>query len=84
MSLRKCLTALAVTSASLLAIPVAANAQSTPTPVPVTSFNAIPVTGTAVNGKALKNGRFMVDRFVTRSTGTYAVGTFTGRIGHRG
>jgi hypothetical protein len=83
MSIRKAVAVLAVTCASLLAIPVAANAQSTPTPTPVTSFNAIPVTGKAVNGKTLRNGRFSIDRFVTKSNGTYAIGTLTGRIGHR-
>lgn len=85
MSVRKCLAVLTVTCASLLVIPVAANAQSTPTPTPVsvTSFNAIPITGKAINGKALRNGRFSVDRFVTKSNGTYAIGTVTGHIGHR-
>jgi hypothetical protein len=83
MSVRKALAVLTVTCASLLAIPVAANAQSTPTPVPVSSFHAVPVTGTASNGKALRNGHFSVDRFVTRSNRTFAVGTLTGRIGHR-
>jgi hypothetical protein len=80
MSVRKLGLVVAAMCAALLVVPVAASAQSTP--VPVTSFSHIPVTGTANNGKAFK-GHFNVAQFVTRNGKTYALGTLTGRVGNR-
>jgi hypothetical protein len=83
MFVRKCAVILAVACASLLVVPVAASAKSTPTPVAFSSFSAIPVHGQASNGKAFK-GDFAVNRFATLSNGnTYAIGRLTGRIGQR-
>lgn len=82
MSARKLGVVLAAVCAALLIVPVAASAQSTPTPVPVTSFSNIPVSGTAHNGKSFA-GHFNISHFVTRNGKTYALGTLTGKIGHR-
>ena len=47
MSVRKLGVVLATVCAALLIVPVAASAQSAPTPLSVTSFNHIPVSGRA-------------------------------------
>jgi hypothetical protein len=82
MSARKLGLVIAAACAALLIVPVTASAQSTPTPVSVTSFSHIPVTGTANNGKTF-TGHFNVSKFVTRAGKTYALGTLTGRTGNR-
>jgi hypothetical protein len=68
--------------AALLVVPVAANAQTTPTPTTVTSLKSIPVTGKATNGKAF-TGHFNVSQFVTRGGKAYALGTLTGKLDNR-
>lgn len=82
MSLRKGGLIAAIACASMLVVPVAANAQSNPKSVPVTTFSSIPVSGKANNGKAF-SGHFAVTQFVTRNGKTYALGTLTGHVGHR-
>lgn len=97
MNLRKTATVLAVTGASLLAVPVGAGAktpahppakpvhratQSASQPVKVTSFKSIPMTGTAKNGKSF-TGHLNVSQFVTRGGRTFALGTLTGKIANR-
>lgn len=85
MSFRKTAAILAVTCASLLAVPVAASAQTTPTTPKaenVATFNSVPIQGTASNGKAF-SGEYTIRRFITQNGGTYAVGHLTGFIGHR-
>ncbi|HSC04248.1 MAG TPA: hypothetical protein VLC49_13035 [Solirubrobacteraceae bacterium] len=82
MSVRKLGLVIAAVCAALLVVPVAASAQSTPTPTSVTSFKNIPITGTAGNGKSF-TGHFNVNRFVARAGKAYAVGTLTGKIGNR-
>jgi opacity protein-like surface antigen len=82
MSVRKLGLVIAAVCAALLIVPVAASAQSTPTPVSVTSFKHIPITGTANNGKAF-TGHFNVSQFVTRNGKAYALGTLTGKLGYR-
>jgi hypothetical protein len=82
MSVRKLGLVIAAVCAALLVVPVAASAQSTPTPTSVTSFKNIPITGTANNGKAF-TGHFNVSQFVTRAGKAYALGTLTGKIGNR-
>ena len=89
MSTRKLGIVLAAAFAALLLVPVAANAQSTkaviPTTqagIPTTSLAQVPVTGTARNGKKF-TGHFNVTRFVTRGGKSYALGTLTGKLGHR-
>jgi hypothetical protein len=66
----------------MLVVPVAASAQSTPTPTSVTSFKNIPVTGKATNGTAF-TGRYNVTQFVVRHGKAYALGTLTGKLGNR-
>ncbi|MEA2161532.1 MAG: hypothetical protein QOD66_3912 [Solirubrobacteraceae bacterium] len=82
MSVRKIVTVLAVGCAGLLAAPVAASAQTTPTVVNAASLNTVPMTGTAHNGKHFA-GKFTIDRFVTRNGKSYGVGTLTGHLGNR-
>ncbi len=82
MSVRKLGIVIAAMCAALLVVPVAASAQSTPTPTSVTSLKSIPVTGKAGNGKAF-TGHFNVSQFVARNGKAYAVGTLTGKIGNR-
>jgi hypothetical protein len=80
MSVRKIALVAAVACAAALAAPVAAGAATSP--AHATSFSRIPVTGKASNGKAF-NGRYTIDRFATRHGKTVAIGTLTGRLGHR-
>lgn len=82
MSVRKLGLVMAAMCAALLVVPVAASAQSTPTPTAVTSFSHIPITGMAHNGKSF-TGHFDVIQFVTRGGKTFAVGTLTGKLGNR-
>jgi hypothetical protein len=82
MSVRKLGLVIAVACAALLVVPVAASAQSAPTPISVTSFSHIPVSGKANNGKSF-TGHFNVSQFVTRAGKTYALGTLTGKVGNR-
>lgn len=82
MSIRKLGVVLAAVCAALLVVPVAASAQSTPTPVTATSFSHIPVSGKASNGKAF-TGHLNVTQFVSRGGKSFAVGTLTGRLGNR-
>ena len=82
MSVRKLGLVIAVACAALLVVPVAASAQSASTPVSVTSFSHIPVSGKANNGKAFA-GHFNVSQFVTRAGKTYALGTLTGKVGNK-
>jgi hypothetical protein len=86
MSVRKLGLVIAAVCAALLVVPVAAGAQTTSqtTPVSVSSFSHIPVTGT-VNGNSGKSfaGHFNVSQFVTRNGKAYALGTLTGKIGNR-
>ena len=80
MSVRK-LAAPLVVLCALLLVPAVAGAQA-PTATPTTSFQKIPVSGKARNGKPF-TGHFSVDRFVTRHGKAYAVGTLTGTVGKR-
>ncbi len=84
MSVRKLGLVLAAVCAALLVVPVAAGAQTTPqtTPVSVSSFSHIPVTGKATNGKAF-TGHFNVTQFVVRHGKAFALGTLTGKVGNR-
>lgn len=70
--------ALAIASCALLVAPAAASATTTHG----TSLVGAPVTGTTHAGKAF-TGHFSVQRFVTRSGKTYAIGVLTGRLGSR-
>lgn len=82
--------ALAATCVAAVSVgtPAVASAQTTPRqahvaqPIQASSLNRIPVTGKAHNGKAF-HGHFIVTRFVTRHHKVYALGTLTGKIGHR-
>jgi hypothetical protein len=67
--------------ASVLAVPVAASAATTPTTT-ATSLKNVPITGKAHNGKAF-NGHFTVTRFVTKNGKTVAEGTLTGKLGSK-
>lgn len=82
MSVRKLGILVAAVCAALLIVPVAASAQSTATPVSVSSFKNVPVTGTAGNGKSF-TGHYNVTQFVARNGKTYALGTLTGKVGNR-
>jgi hypothetical protein len=82
MSVRKLGIVIAAVCAALLVVPVAASAQSTPTPTSVTSLKNIPVTGKAGNGKAF-TGHFNVSHFATQNGKAVAIGTLTGKIGNR-
>jgi hypothetical protein len=82
MSVRKLGVVIAALCAAMLVVPVAASAQSTPTPTSVTSFKSIPITGKATNGKAF-TGHFNVTQFVARGGKAYAVGTLTGKLGNK-
>jgi hypothetical protein len=92
MKLRNKAAVLAVASTSLLSIPIAAGAATThesgraataaAKSAPATSFNKIPVTGTAPGGKSF-TGHMTVSQFVTKGGKTYAVGTLTGKLGNR-
>ena len=77
------LAAASVVSVAVLAAPVAAVARPTPAQTRVTTVNSAPVTGASQNGKKF-SGRFTIGRFVTKNGKTYAVGTLTGKLGHRG
>jgi hypothetical protein len=82
MSVRKLGVVVAAMCAALLVVPVAANAQSTPTPTPVTSLKSIPVTGKSPSGKQF-TGHFNVSQFVARGGKAYALGTLTGKLGNK-
>jgi hypothetical protein len=82
MSVRKLGLVVAAVCAALLVVPVAAGAQTTPAPVPTTSFSHVPVSGTATNGKKF-TGHFNVSQFVVRGGKAYALGTLTGKLGNR-
>jgi len=82
MSIRKLGLVVAVACTALLIVPVAAGAQTTPAAIPTASFSHIPVSGKAHNGKSF-TGHFHVSQFVNRAGKTYALGTLTGRLGHR-
>lgn len=92
MTLRKPAAILAVSAASMLAVPVAAeataihhvarSAAATPTTT-ATSFNSIPVTGKAVKSGKTFTGHMTVTQFVTRNGRTMASGTLTGKLGNR-
>lgn len=89
MTLRKVGAVLAITCASALATPVVAGAATHSTAAgqaaattQASSLKRIPVTGTARNGKRF-TGHFTVTQFVTRNGKTMALGTLTGRLGHR-
>ncbi len=71
-----------IACASFIAVPVAAGAQTTSPPVPMKSFQAVPITGTASNGKSFR-GKFAVAQFVTRNGKTYALGTLKGHLGRK-
>ena len=82
MSIRKFAATLAAVCASLLVIPISAGAHSARSATAVSSLQNIAVSGKAQNHKSF-TGHFNVDRFVSRRGKTFAVGTLTGRIGHR-
>lgn len=82
MSMRKFGVVLAVVCAAALIVPVASGAQTLPSGTKTTSLARVPVSGVAKNHKRF-SGHFAVDRFVARSGKTFAVGTLTGRVGHR-
>ena len=73
---------LAAVCACALIAPVAAGAQTPSTGIPTTSLAHVPVTGIARNHTQFR-GHYSIDRFVTRGGQTLAVGTLTGRLGHR-
>lgn len=82
MSLRKFGAVIAVVCAAALIVPVTAGAQTLPSGTQTPSLARVPVSGVAKNHKRFK-GHFAVDRFVSRSGKTFAVGTLTGKLGHR-
>jgi hypothetical protein len=82
MSIPKIGAVLGVVCAAALIVPVAAGAQTLPSGTNVASLAHIPVSGVAKNHKTF-HGHFAVDRFVTRSQKTFAVGTLTGMLGQR-
>ena len=82
MSVRKLGLVVAMAFAAMLVVPVAAGAQTAPAEMAATSLAHIPVTGTTHGGKAFA-GHFDVSQFVTRNGKSYAVGTLTGKVGHR-
>lgn len=89
MTLRTAGAVLAITCASALATPVVAGAAThtpaarmTAATTQASSLKSIPVTGTARNGERF-TGHFTVTQFVTRHGKTFALGTLTGRLGHR-
>jgi hypothetical protein len=82
MSIRRFGAVLAAVCAAALIIPVAAGAQTLPSGTNTASLTHIPVSGVAKNHKTF-TGHFAVDRFVSRSGKTFAVGTLTGRLGNR-
>jgi hypothetical protein len=73
---------LAAVCAAALIVPVAAGAQTLPSGTNATSLTHIPVSGVATNHKRFA-GHFSVDRFVSRSGKTFAVGTLTGKLGKK-
>lgn len=73
---------LAIICATALAAPVAAGAKTSHAVTQAASLTRIPVTGTAHDGKPF-TGRLTVTQFVTRHGRTFALGTLTGRVGHR-
>jgi hypothetical protein len=81
MKIREAALVLAAMCASVLAVPVAASAATTPTTT-ATSWKNVPITGKAHNGKAF-NGHFTVPRFVTKNGKTVAEGTLTGKLGSK-
>jgi hypothetical protein len=88
MSTRKLGIVVAAAFAALLLVPVAASAQTskavipTQTGIPTSSLANVPVSGMAHNGKKF-TGHFNVTQFVTRGGKSYALGTLTGKVGHR-
>jgi hypothetical protein len=83
MSVRKLEALAAVICASALVFPVAAGAQTLPAGTNVASLAQVPVSGAAHNHKTF-TGHYTVNRFVSGRNGkTFAVGTLTGRLGHR-
>jgi hypothetical protein len=82
MTARKVGIVLAIICATALVAPLAASAKTSHATTQATSLKAIPVTGTAHNGKPF-TGHMTVTQFVTRHGKTYALGTLTGRLGHR-
>jgi hypothetical protein len=79
MSLRKMGIALFAVCGSLMLIPMAAGAA---TGTPVKTLKTVRVTGAGSNGKPF-TGRYTIQRFASRHGKTFAVGTLTGRLGHR-
>lgn len=82
MPIRKFAALLAVVCASALIVPVAAGARTLPSGTKTASLAHVSVSGVAKNHKRF-NGHFAVDRFISRNGKTFAVGTLTGRLGHR-
>ena len=83
MSIRKLGAVLAVVCASALIVPIAAGAQPLPAGIPTASLKHVPVSGVAKKNHKRFKGHFAVDRFVSRGGKTFAVGTLTGKLGHR-
>lgn len=88
---RRTVCILAMACVAAFAAPAAAGAQTTThaksaqtaaATTQVTSLRHVPVIGHARNGKAFR-GHLDVNRFVRRHGTMYALGTLTGRIGHR-
>lgn len=75
MSVRELAVVLAVVCASILVVPVAAGAQQHRPATAVSSLQKVPVSGTPTTKKFI--GQFAVDRFVSRSGKTFAIGTLT-------
>jgi hypothetical protein len=65
MSVRKVGTALIAVCASLLLVPVAASAQTTPAGTPAKTIKSVAMSGTSQSGKKFV-GHFNVNQFVTR------------------
>ncbi len=82
MSTRKFGVVLAAVCAAALVVPFAAGAQTLPSGTTTSSLTHIPVSGVAKSHKTF-TGHFAVDRFVSRSGKTFAVGTLTGKLGNK-
>lgn len=75
-------TAVAVCLSLALLAPAGAAASTASASATGSPLVRMPVSGMTRAHKAF-HGRFTVDRFVSRGTKTYAIGTLTGRTGHR-
>jgi hypothetical protein len=61
----------------------AVGSASAATPTHTSLAKTVKVTGKAVNGKKLRNGRFTIDRFAKQNGKLYAIGRLSGIVGNR-